>query len=478
MKKMLCILCILLLALSAASAEEIDRASLVGTWRFCGGAEVMSDGFTLYEDGSCTMYSIAGYEPYTMEWLLPREGSMKWQLKGDVLTVGSSSYPIYFVPERQAESGNVTIHLSEGPGGGFYERCSEDCIVSVDDPLPDDVYDYIILNMPGYLLEDYLIICDTPEGDYSFALLDNGENRALLGFEEEDGGWGCWLTSSQMVPQQRLQHVGMYADEKGITYSRLWDMTGEYDFVTDGLRLTIYGGDGEYLVERVAFAWQEDAFYLTSYQKEAGEFVDIVDGSYVFYDISGSETVFVPVQSNMEIGYVNFASLPATPEEARKVSTQAGTADSTAGLTAELGKFPKGKRYSVYMGPGKQYQRSGNGKAVVSTNDWIQVFGEYDGWLLIQYGIDDSRCRIGWINAASLADVPALALMEGEWRTVRYYCELTDDPLWSRTRVCDVAPGDQVELLAELGDAWAYVRYEKKGKVWLGFVRQEDLQAE
>lgn len=43
----------------------------------------------------------------------------------------------------------------------------------------------------------------------------------------------------------------------------------------------------------------------------------------------------------------------------------------------EVIQFAKGKKYPVYAGPGTEYLRLGSGqKASVSTNDWIQVFGQ------------------------------------------------------------------------------------------------------
>ena len=68
-------------------------------------------------------------------------------------------------------------------------------------------------------------------------------------------------------------------------------------------------------------------------------------------------------------------------------------------LNAQEIRFPGGNKYPVYSGPGKDYLRGARGKASVSTNDWIEVFGREDGWILIQYEIDSSQCRIGYISA-------------------------------------------------------------------------------
>ena len=71
-------------------------------------------------------------------------------------------------------------------------------------------------------------------------------------------------------------------------------------------------------------------------------------------------------------------------------------------LIAEDVKFAKGEKYEVYSGPGKDYLHAADGKAAVSTNDWIQVFGKENGWILIQYEIDKDHMRFGWIPEKAL----------------------------------------------------------------------------
>ena len=128
------------------------------------------------------------------------------------------------------------------------------------------------------------------------------------------------------------------------------------------------------------------------------------------------------------------------------------------------------------MGPGKEFGRSGNGKAIVSTNDWIQVFGEYDGWLLIQYGISEGKFRIGWISTVALprgASVPSLPFSTGEknWLegpTGSY--QLTDDPFGARTSTAIIKGISEAEMLARLGTDWVYIRIKYNEAIYYGFV--------
>lgn len=77
-------------------------------------------------------------------------------------------------------------------------------------------------------------------------------------------------------------------------------------------------------------------------------------------------------------------------------------------LTAQNIRFRSDQKYDVYSGPGKDYLRASNGKATVSTNDWIQVFGREDGWILIQYAIDKDHMRFGWISEKALPEFAAV----------------------------------------------------------------------
>lgn len=97
----------------------------------------------------------------------------------------------------------------------------------------------------------------------------------------------------------------------------------------------------------------------------------------------------------------------------------------------------------VYLGPGNNYWRAGKGKATVSTNDWVQVFGQYKGWLLIQYHIDVNQYRIGWINDDVLpagTTVPELKI-DDYWaedmpeEEITADCALTDDPMGAANRL-------------------------------------------
>ena len=140
-------------------------------------------------------------------------------------------------------------------------------------------------------------------------------------------------------------------------------------------------------------------------------------------------------------------------------------------LKAQLADFPADQKYPVYTGPGTNYERARQNKAAVSTNDWIQVFGTENGYLMIQYAVTASQYRIGYIDASSLpgnidagplafASLPAMILRE---------TALTDDPLGEGQPLHTLSAGTEVQWLAVMG-GWAYLEWTGNGQPVRGFV--------
>ncbi len=81
-------------------------------------------------------------------------------------------------------------------------------------------------------------------------------------------------------------------------------------------------------------------------------------------------------------------------------------------------RLSKGQKYPVYTSPGDNYSRSGNGKASVYTNGWVQVFGREGDWLLIQYSIKDRQMRLGYIPAAEMTSGDGIANLASLWEGI------------------------------------------------------------
>ena len=133
-------------------------------------------------------------------------------------------------------------------------------------------------------------------------------------------------------------------------------------------------------------------------------------------------------------------------------------------------RFPAGDKYPVYYGPGYGYDRMADGKASVSTNGWIRVYGEETGTvldrhgspgasILIEYEITEGRHRFGWVASADLPDsVSVWQQLPWQWgyAHTNQTTSVTDDPFYSQTGVATLSAGTDVQVLLEIGD-WTYI---------------------
>ena len=145
-------------------------------------------------------------------------------------------------------------------------------------------------------------------------------------------------------------------------------------------------------------------------------------------------------------------------------------------LSAEVISFTGNQTYAVYSAPTKKSIRGAKGKARVSTNGWIQVFGAEEDWILVQYDISDKQNRIGYIYINALAKdvtVPDLNLKRAAAVT-NYAVEVTDDPLVSKTPLAKLPENSKVTCLGTMG-TWTYIEGKENDVLFRGFVPTECL---
>ena len=137
------------------------------------------------------------------------------------------------------------------------------------------------------------------------------------------------------------------------------------------------------------------------------------------------------------------------------------------------------EKYDVFAAPGRASYRSANGKATMSTNDWVQIFGEEDGWVLVQYDISRDQMRFGYVDASVLprnAEVPQLIWYDLPEQTLLNNTYVTDDPLASRSIICWLNAGDTVKVFSDFG-SWYYVEVTPgTGKTLRGFIPKTAIQ--
>lgn len=345
---------------------------------------------------------------------------------------------------------------------------------------PQEVLEHIAGRWPSYALEDYCEIVNTPKGNYGFALLRSSRERLLVGYHEESGSMKYWFRNAGAVPQGG-ESGWLSAPPKGNT---LYTKENEA-YLSDGLSFTVFVSDEEKPNRYVAYHWEDGGFMLTGYRDWDAFYgeVSVADGRLHYANwLEGLDAGSVYGDVQRDLRYVSFNALPKTPAEARQKLSSAPDLPGRNGFQPREVKFTGGRQYPVYTGPGELYARSGNGKGSVSTNDWIQVFGEYDGWILIQYDISSDHFRIGWIEASALPKGESVArigfLEEPDGRypqDVTEACALTDDPFMSRMPIASLPKGTPVMELVHGYKGWSYIAVEIDGQRMCGFVPTEKI---
>ena len=349
--------------------------------------------------------------------------------------------------------------------------------------VPDEVLSYISDRWPAWTLEDYAQLDGLPDGnDYGFALLGLDGRRALIGFRAQDGGaMRYWLRTETAVPQgEGLAWLGRDWDDEEWPVNLVEDGGPRYEGETRDALLVYFRPDsGEDQV--ICYRWRSGGFRLSGYLTPGDTsdddrlFARVGEGVIEFYPFYGGRTdsnvtaVYGDLQT--ELRYASFATFPMGIDEARQKLSLAPKRIIAGMFEAKDVQFTGGQKFPVYLGPGETYAQSGNGKGQVSTNGWIQVFGEYDGYILIQYGISAKQFRVGWIEAGALpggVDVPQLTFAS-ESQLIMQDCALTDDPFKSHSVIAQMKAGTPVISLADFGEFF-YIETTVNGKTVWGFV--------
>lgn len=349
---------------------------------------------------------------------------------------------------------------------------------------PREVREHVASRWPDYEFEDYCEVRGTPKGDYGFALVHRKNERILVGYHKVDGEMKYWLKNAGAVPQGKEEAwfgVGTAGWEEETDW--VGNFTGRqvYD---DGLYFSVTQLDdaGESYEKMVVYRWENGMFRLSRYRKTEVRGIRVSDDKLDFID--WSNCVYcgaVQGAVQRDIRYVSFNALPMWIDDAKEKLTTAPNLQS-GDFSAQKVKFTGGQKYPVYTGPGENYARSGNGKGLVSTNGWIEVYGQKDGWILIQYSISSDHYRFGWIEKSALpkgTTVPELnfRVAPGD-QSVAFNRDsyLTDDPLVSRAKLCTVKAETDIFYLGSLNDEWAYVMVETADGRWMcGFMPHEDI---
>lgn len=305
--------------------------------------------------------------------------------------------------------------------------------------------------------------------DCCFVLLRDGKGiNTLFCFKQKKNTWKKEFQTSKAVPQTNQEMWISIAMEGG------YEAASPDPIKAPQLCIGMMNDSQEYVALWTIFSLEKGQWNLHSiYGYSSGyEAMVVKENSITYYHDAEFTSVKGTVRGSIQrdIRYLNLSSVPKTYEKAKATLTEAPTLPRSDKLFAQEVKFKGGKKYAVYSAPDKKSLRGANGKAAVSTNGWIQVFGEEDGFILVQYSIDAKHYRFGYIDAASLpkgTDIdPFFWDSRAAWTNSNV--SVTDDPLFSAQSLTTLPDHAPVTLLATLGD-WAYIE-SSTGDLLRGFV--------
>ncbi|MBQ2928587.1 MAG: hypothetical protein IJD99_00045 [Clostridia bacterium] len=239
--------------------------------------------------------------------------------------------------------------------------------------------------------------------------------------------------------------------------------------VNDAYYLAIGKFDGEWRVKTVLNYKTDVLSFVAGYRIGYSDPVEHED--YIEF---GRDMEYVYGTYDNRFAAFNIYDFPKTLEEAREKLTNPPVTPSDFYSPVSVDLRPK-EKYDVFAAPGRDSYRAANGKAVMSTNDWVQIFGEEDGWVLVQYDISRDQMRFGYVDASVLprdTEVPQLRWYDLPTQTIKTNTYVTDDPLASRSILCWLNAGDTVQVLSDFG-SWYYVEVTPgTGKTLRGFIPQ------
>ncbi|MBQ9009257.1 MAG: hypothetical protein IJ088_08020 [Clostridia bacterium] len=328
-------------------------------------------------------------------------------------------------------------------------------------------YNIITFLNQRYSYYDIMGFVNPVNNNDAFVTIDHDGQNKLVAFRYENGNWNYRWARAEPLPQ-----------DGDIS---LFDVSSQYyngiRFGTAfSIRQSNYGGGYETVWEKSGTKWYLRGVFYYNGNSVLPQDSFYVESNGIRYqgEESGYSNVYVQGTVQTDLQYFVFSTFPKDVSTMRRKINPAPEIPYGT-LNPQNIKFPGGQKYDVYSGPGEWYVRGANGRAMVSTNDWIQVFGQENDWILIQYSITSDHMRFGYIPAISLPRNAYVAPFNfnAVSAVTNRYVELTDDPLFSQSALYSLSAGTRVSWLSVMGN-WAYVEY-REGVYVRGFVPMDAL---
>lgn len=307
---------------------------------------------------------------------------------------------------------------------------------------------------------------------YCFVLVTANTTNTLYIFKSAGNDWKYWARTTDGVPQ-------------GAGKLTMTDATGDIaagsdvKFNNPTLEIRYNNGKADYPTYIVDYSRINGNWLLKNYADAKNDVVVAFKDDSLTYYTYGTEARLGSVEGTFQrdIRYCGLRYIPVSLKSAKNKLTVAPDLPSDSELVAENIKFTGGKKYAVYSGPGSDYLRGANNKAAVSTNDWIQVFGEDDGWILIQYAVNKDTYRFGYIDVKALPKNTAVKDLDFNTCLAVTIADtgITDDPLHGGKALGAVPAGEDVLWFATM-DTWAYIETDINNVPVRGFIPASALQ--
>ncbi len=312
---------------------------------------------------------------------------------------------------------------------------------------------------------DTQILAARQYGDTWFVLGRRGKTNTLYCYRQKNNGWSKSFHAVKSVPQ------GEYGMEMGILDYLQDPASSKYH---DGpiLMLAKYSKGQDHYDQVVYYQRNKSGQWMLVAiidQRSSADTIEVGKDYVEYYTYDGTNQKKTTVKGTIQrdIRYLSLESFPMNASAAKSRLTFAPDMPANSELQSKDVQFTGGKKYNVYSAPDKNSLRGANGKASVSTNGWIQVFGEENGWILIHYSIDKDHYRFGYIESAALpknAGIGDLGFHHTK-AVITSGVSVTDDPLYSQNTLAHAETGEEVAWLATMG-SWAYI----EGPNYRGFV--------
>lgn len=336
--------------------------------------------------------------------------------------------------------------------GGIYDIVSD-----------DDAYDaYTALADSGNALDG---------GEHvNQAILSSRYHNQLIAAVREGKVWKADTVSTRAVYQPGdARNVRPVLAHTGGGFTLTYDRREEFTFCRT---------DSGYFLRDVRFD------LLSNYANSIQWTEDEGYRGYLFWE-SGVENSWERIGDalwlvdKLDLSRFNIDQLPRSIADVRRMNTVSAALRTDCGwLTVQeqhLGARSS-RKLAVYAAPDAKAYRAASGKASVSTGGEMALYGEYDGWTMVEYAVSQRTGRIGFVNAQLMSRENPLPLLETPAALVTARDTfLTDDPQVSQYPQMTLPAGTPVEGLAQFDAFYALVRIPGTNQPIWGFVPLRDL---